>query len=417
MRVLVLCHGLWYGGAQVSTFEFLKLIKDNLSVHVVVCSDANPDFVCDIEALGLSVSRTPYRMIKNYPVMDVEAVASLVKDADVVWISDVEYLAAPKIKRIKNVPVVAHLRSYALVCPWWGASYGLREICLQPCGMQRIIRCKQMFNEGLRKVGVMPRWRSGLYKILDVGKGPADYLRWPLRNRDIINYFDGFIAVSKAVREIHQNHIPQFKDKPCEIVYNPFIISHELVKTSVENAGDNSLKITFVDPAGGQLTKGPHIFLQAMKLLVNKGADFDINMVGCRGTWVEKYAYRLGIAERITFYSRLSTRNELHKLMSYSSVVVVPSVWPEPFGRVALEANYLGVPVVASRIGGLTEVIEDGITGFTVEPNNPKSLADGITKALTTSFSREKIQVTTISKFNNNLIKNRFLQFLEVFGR
>jgi glycosyltransferase involved in cell wall biosynthesis len=109
-------------------------------------------------------------------------------------------------------------------------------------------------------------------------------------------------------------------------------------------------------------------------------------------------------------------KRSLHKLMGSSSVVVVPSVWPEPFGRVALEANYLGVPVVASRTGGLTEIVEDGATGFTVKPNNPESLADGITKALTTSFSRERIQAITISKFNNNLIKNRFLQFLEVFG-
>jgi hypothetical protein len=166
----------WYGGAQISTVEFLKLIRDDIGIHVVVCSNANSNLVHDIEALGLDVSRIPYRMVSNYPVMDVEAIASLVKEADVVWISDVEYLATPKVKRIKDVPVVAHLRSYALICPWWGASYGLREICLQPCGMQRIIECKQMFNEGLRKVGVMPRWRSGLYKILDVGKGPADII-------------------------------------------------------------------------------------------------------------------------------------------------------------------------------------------------------------------------------------------------
>jgi hypothetical protein len=53
MRVLALCHGLWYGGAQVSTVEFLRLIKDNLSVHVVVCNGANPDFVRDIEGFGL----------------------------------------------------------------------------------------------------------------------------------------------------------------------------------------------------------------------------------------------------------------------------------------------------------------------------------------------------------------------------
>jgi glycosyltransferase involved in cell wall biosynthesis len=65
-----------------------------------------------------------------------------------------------------------------------------------------------------------------------------------------------------------------------------------------------------------------------MKLLINKGVDFDINMVGCKGTWVEKYARRLGIAERITFYDKLP-RNEVYKLMGSSSVIVVPSVWPD----------------------------------------------------------------------------------------
>lgn len=51
-----------------------------------------------------------------------------------------------------------------------------------------------------------------------------------------------------------------------------------------------------------------------------------------------------------------------------SAVVVVPSRWQEPFGRVALEAIMLGTPVVATSRGGLTEIVEDEITGYVATP-------------------------------------------------
>jgi glycosyltransferase involved in cell wall biosynthesis len=62
-------------------------------------------------------------------------------------------------------------------------------------------------------------------------------------------------------------------------------------------------------------------------------------------------------------------------------VSVVPSLF-EPFGIVALEAMAAKSPVVASDTGGLSEIIEHDVTGVKVYPNNPDSLAWGITKVL-----------------------------------
>jgi glycosyltransferase involved in cell wall biosynthesis len=62
-------------------------------------------------------------------------------------------------------------------------------------------------------------------------------------------------------------------------------------------------------------------------------------------------------------------------------VSVVPSLF-EPFGIVALEAMAAQSPVVASDTGGLSEIVEHDITGVKVYPNNPDSLAWGITKIL-----------------------------------
>ena len=74
-------------------------------------------------------------------------------------------------------------------------------------------------------------------------------------------------------------------------------------------------------------------------------------------------------------------RQHLLKLQKCADVSVVPSLF-EPFGIVALEAMAAKSPVVASDTGGLSEIIEHDVTGVKVYPNNPDSLAWGITKVL-----------------------------------
>jgi glycosyltransferase involved in cell wall biosynthesis len=59
-------------------------------------------------------------------------------------------------------------------------------------------------------------------------------------------------------------------------------------------------------------------------------------------------------------------------------VVVVPSLWNEPFGRSAMEPLSYGIPVIASNRGGLAEIVEDGVTGIIVDPDDTGSLARAI---------------------------------------
>jgi glycosyltransferase involved in cell wall biosynthesis len=61
---------------------------------------------------------------------------------------------------------------------------------------------------------------------------------------------------------------------------------------------------------------------------------------------------------------------------------VVPSVWSEPFGLVAIEAMASGVPLVASRIGGLVDIVEDGVSGLLVTPGDAGELREGIRRLL-----------------------------------
>ncbi len=80
-------------------------------------------------------------------------------------------------------------------------------------------------------------------------------------------------------------------------------------------------------------------------------------------------------------------RPELVQLMSHAAVFVCPSIY-EPFGLINVEAMACGVPVVASAVGGIPEIVEDGQTGFLVpvepsgddfgSPTDPDAFARGI---------------------------------------
>ena len=70
---------------------------------------------------------------------------------------------------------------------------------------------------------------------------------------------------------------------------------------------------------------------------------------------------------------------------------VVPSVWSEPFGLVAIEAMASGVPVVASRIGGLVDIIEEGVSGLLVRPGDTLALREGISRLLSDPGLRQEL--------------------------
>jgi glycosyltransferase involved in cell wall biosynthesis len=94
---------------------------------------------------------------------------------------------------------------------------------------------------------------------------------------------------------------------------------------------------------------------------------------------LEALARATGIDVR--FHGWLTAR-EVRVVMSGVDVVVVPSVWPEPFGIVGLEAMAAGRTVVASRIGGIPEWLDDGSTGILVTPGSVGELAAALERTV-----------------------------------
>jgi D-inositol-3-phosphate glycosyltransferase len=95
---------------------------------------------------------------------------------------------------------------------------------------------------------------------------------------------------------------------------------------------------------------------------------------------LERHAARIGLADRVRFVGAVP-HERLAEYYAMADVCVVPSL-TESFGLVALEAQAVGTPVVAASVGGLREVVEDGVTGFLVEGHEPEDYARAIADVL-----------------------------------
>ncbi len=128
----------------------------------------------------------------------------------------------------------------------------------------------------------------------------------------------------------------------------------------------------------GQLVtgKGLDILLDALALLP---ADLRLSIVGTGRQERERRAQceRLGLSGRVRFLGSRSPE-ELEALYSAAWAVVAPSRSPETFGLVGPEAMRFATPVVATRVGGTGEWLEEGVTGLAVPPNDVVALAEAL---------------------------------------
>lgn len=97
----------------------------------------------------------------------------------------------------------------------------------------------------------------------------------------------------------------------------------------------------------------------------------------------------LGINDLVIFLGK-QNQETLPYYYSASQVVIVPSHY-ESFGMVALEAMACGTPVVASQVGGLAFLVQDGVTGFIIPDDDPQALADRLTLLIERPDLREKM--------------------------
>jgi glycosyltransferase involved in cell wall biosynthesis len=137
--------------------------------------------------------------------------------------------------------------------------------------------------------------------------------------------------------------------------------------------------------------KGQHVFLEAIaamegvQAVIVGGALFGQEAYEAR---IREQASRLGLDDRVRF---LGFRSDVPDLMAAMDAVAHTSIVAEPFGRVVVEAMMCGRPVVATRGGGVTEIIRDGETGLLVPPGEPSALAAALGRVLSDPALAERL--------------------------
>lgn len=150
-----------------------------------------------------------------------------------------------------------------------------------------------------------------------------------------------------------------------------------------------------------ETVKGNRYFIASLPEIIKIFPALKVFIIGDgseRGK-LENNVKKIGLLGNAVF---MGQRKNIRDIVSIFDIFVLPSL-NEGMGKCLLEAQALGVPIVATKVGGIPEVVKDGITGILVPPRNPKAMAEAIINLLKDKCLRENM-----SKEAKKWIDNRF---------
>ena len=276
-------------------------------------------------------------------------------------------------------PLVATIRDYQLICNYGFCLYRGNKAC------NIFEYFSHDFTYYLKNYLKFPNPLIIFLNVL--------YALWGRIARNLMKIFGmnvNIVVLSQKQKEIFLAN----GFKKVTVIGNSFSFAKVLPKIKKQNA------LLFA----GRLTlgKGVGLLIKTLPKLMKSFPNYKFYFVG-DGPLINDLT-RLKRANKNIYIQILGQINHgsLLKLMSKVKLVLVPSLWPEPFGRVALEAISQGTPVVASNKGGLPEIIKDGRYGLIINPTK-ENLIKGVKRGLK---ENKKLQNNIYNDFA--IIKRKF---------
>jgi glycosyltransferase involved in cell wall biosynthesis len=269
------------------------------------------------------------------------------------WIS---FSAAASVKNT-GVPLLVTLHDYGLMC---STRTLLRdgELCSGP---------------GIQKCAACATQHYGLVK----GIGLASLTAW---SRPLLKHASGFIAVSHSVAATYRPYLPQ--QTPTHVI--PIFMSTDFSIAPRPDWLPDGDYVAFV----GVLSpyKGIETILRVAKAMpeqqfVVAGIRHDDTPTRVPANVTVRY--NVPHAEVMSIYT-------------HAAAALVPSEWQEPGGTVAMEALRVGTPVIATNLGGLPEVVLDGVNGLIIPARDPKALQAAITRLVDSPELRAQMSAAAL---------------------
>ncbi|OYT55360.1 MAG: hypothetical protein B6U76_06235 [Desulfurococcales archaeon ex4484_217_2] len=396
MKILVISERWWPEGTGgiLASHLISRVLRDSGFELLVVHGTKKPVIIEGINYIysGLLSARNKYRLWLNCFVLTKQPwFVKVVQKCDVVYIPRICYPLIPFVKKLGK-KVVVHLHDYQPV------SYS--SIVYNGEGgesLSDIIRFEVLEHGSISRA------------IFGAFMAPVNILAklW-LREADAV------ICVSRRQAKIISRRIPELARK-IRVVYNPLPEIPPL-EEKLENPA-------FTYAGGGSYVKGFHIFIKAALNILKRGRNVDFMITG--GSRAFQY-------QQIKFIERLNNMftgvfrllghipyEDVLKLYSRSSAILVPSIWEEPLPYVIMEATAMGTIPVASRIGGIPEIVEGTYAEKTLfTPGSVEEMIDRMEVVL--SMSREglvdigyKLREYVLRKFDRETIALKLFKIFE----
>lgn len=386
------------GGSEWSTHDLAKLMVK--SGHKVTILTPNYGTASHEVIEGIEIQRFPFIKLRNpkgpiAPFWTNNLIwfiyttflcifHSFKKDIDIIHAHSNEFIpAAALASDVLKKPSVVTFRDYQSLC-----SLGF---------------CLWKKNRACNLIEFITSDFPFFYQNYVSGKNPFIYLvllTAAIRARlmqKIIYFFaqkiDYKIAVSQRVAQIFKTN----GVKEIVKIHNPVIINTKISEKSTN-------EIIYI----GKFSKGKGIdmLFEKIKSILdeNPKSYFKIIGSGHLEKSLKNKVIKLHLAKKVIFCGQIS-HNQVLSEVKKAGIVVVPSIWPEPLPRSAVETLLSGTPVIATDVGGLKEVVRNNLYGILCKPK-PSDLQQAITKGFRIKNTLKKNIVKDLAKLRKHFTED-----------
>lgn len=157
--------------------------------------------------------------------------------------------------------------------------------------------------------------------------------------------------------------------------------------------------------------------VKGVEWLIQQFLSIDINatlLIAGKGDYnYEEHLKNIGNNERISFLGYTDS----HEFYPSIDILIIPSICPDNFPGVAYEAGAYHVPVIASRVGGIPEIIKDNVNGLLCDPNQPDSLGEAMVNLCTNTELYNNLSANSRNAVSHLLDKERmFNEYIELLN-
>lgn len=215
-----------------------------------------------------------------------------------------------------------------------------------------------------------------------------------------LSAFNHFFPISNYLASwLLRYGVPKSK---ITVVHNIIEKSSFIQNSKEDNKKKNKKKILKIIYLGSLLrSKGVHVLLEAFSRLNNSDSKVNSNIkanstikteldIFGSGPLLEKLKRDVKIKSLSVNFNNDVPHKNVNKIIAQHDILVFPSIVPEAFGRVAAEAFATGIPVIASNVGGISDIVENNKNGFLVKPGNVEELVTALERLLSDASLREK---------------------------